>query len=217
MQAFICATPLTLRSSLSHHALTPLRTHTPLRAHTPALARRAPRAHLDTGLALATNPAWLTSLADAFGTLGMPKWLVTYGHPAMMAFMVVGMGGGGAAAGWAGRLNGDKREGVKQKALHENIMVAFWMLAFLGGSGGVLSTAMQGYDIFESPHAASAALVLTMLSAVGVYAYSGFSLGNDGSPKAKMKGRTIHAWLGAATMGVFLIHGALGVNILLQG
>lgn len=177
----------------------------------------APRASLDAAVAVAANPAWLEGVAGAFKTLNMPPWLVSYGHPAMMGLMVLGMGAPGAAFGWAGRLNADKRAGVQQKQTHENIMLAFWLLAFLGGSGGVLSTAMQGYDVLESPHAASAAVVLVMLSAVGTYAYSGFKLGNDGSPKARMQGRSLHAYLGAATMVAFLIHGALGVNILLQG
>lgn len=133
----------------------------------------------------------------------------------MMAFMVLGMGMPGAVIGWAGRNNEDKRQGVKQKQLHEQIMLAFFLLAILGGSGGTLSVAMQGYDIWDTPHFKSAALVLSLLAANSVLAYSGFTIGQDGTPKGRLQGRKVHAYLGAATMAAFLVHGFLGVKILL--
>lgn len=166
-------------------------------------------------LSVAANPGAVDAIAKAFGTLNLPTWAVEWGHPAMMGFMILGMGMPGAAFGWQGRLNEDKKAGLKQKTLHENIMVAFGLLAFLGGTGGTLSVAMQGYDIFQTPHAISAAVVLAALFANAVLAYSGFSIGSDGSPKAKLKGRTIHAYLGAATMAIFVIHAIIGVNVLL--
>lgn len=133
----------------------------------------------------------------------------------MMAFMVLGMGMPGAYIGWQGRLNEDKKAGVKQKRLHETIMIAFFLLAFLGGVGGTLSVAMQGYDIWESPHFKSAAVCLALLGANSVVAYSGFTVGNDGTPKGRLQGRTLHAYLGGAGMAAFLIHGVLGAKILL--
>lgn len=132
-----------------------------------------------------------------------------------MTFMVLGMGAPGAAIGWQGRLNDNKKDGVKQKQLHENIMLAFFLLAFLGGTGGTLSVAMQGYDVWETPHFKSAALVLTMLGINSAIAYTGFTIGNDGSPKGRLQGRKIHAWFGAITMATFLVHGVLGAKILL--
>lgn len=186
-------------------------------------AARAPRCartrmaaeQLQSAVTLAANPAALQSVADAFGTLGMPKWLVEWGHPAMMTTMVLGMGTPGAVLGWKGRLNSDKKAGVKEKALHENIMLAFFLLAILGGTGGTLSVAMQGYDVWETPHFMSAAAVLSLLTVNSVIAYSGFSIGGDGSPKARLAGRKFHGYLGAATMGLFLVHGVLGAKVLL--
>lgn len=133
----------------------------------------------------------------------------------MMAFMVLGMGTPGAVLGWRGRVNEDRKAGVKQKQLHENIMLAFFLLAVLGGTGGTLSVAMQGYDVWQSPHFLSAALVLGMLAVNSIIAYSGFAIGSDGSAKGRLRGRKIHAWFGAATMATFLLHGVLGANILL--
>jgi Protein of unknown function (DUF4079) len=182
-----------------------------------ALPRAPPRSSLaEVGGALAANPAALETLSGAFKTLGMPVWLVQWGHPAMMGFMVLGMGVPGAAFGWAGRLNIDKRRGVQQKQTHENIMLAFVMLAALGGFGGTLSVAMQGYDVWESAHAKSAAAILAMLVGSAVFAYTGFALGTDGSPKARLTGRKVHAYFGTVAMSLFLVHAYLGVKILLE-
>lgn len=161
------------------------------------------------------NPAFVQKIAGAFQTLNMPEPLVSYGHPAMMGFMVLGMGLPGAVIGWQGRLNEDKRKGVEQKKLHENIMLAFFLLAILGGSGGTLSTAMQGFDIWETAHAKSALLVLLLLGANSLLAYSGFTIGNDGTPKGRRQGRKLHSYFGIAVMAVFAIHAFLGVQILL--
>lgn len=133
-----------------------------------------------------------------------------------MGFMILGMGVPGAAIGWAGRLDEDKKAGVKKKQLHENIMLAFFLLAFLGGTGGTLATAMSGFDIFESAHAKSAATVLLLLLANTVLAYSGFSIGNDGSPKGRRSGRKLHAYFGSAAMAAIFVHAFLGIRILLE-
>lgn len=183
------------------------------RAHVSA----SPRMSLaSSALTVAANPAALESLSNALKTLNMPDWLVQWGHPGMMSFMVLGMGVPGATLGWLGRLNDNKPEGVKQKQTHENIMLAFAMLAALGGFGGTISVAMQGYDVWQSPHAKSAAAILAFLAANAIIAYSGFSVGNDGSPKGRLQGRKLHAYLGSATMAVFLIHAYLGVKILTE-
>lgn len=161
---------------------------------------------------LSENPMFLQKIAEVFK--GLPEPVVEYGHPAMMAVMVLGMGVPGAYIGWQGRLNEDKRAGVEQKKLHENIMLAFFLLAFLGGTGGTLSTAMQGYDIWESAHAKSALVVLLLLGANSIIAYTGFTIGTDGTPKGRLQGRKFHAYFGVATMLAFLVHAGLGVNIL---
>ncbi|PXF49442.1 hypothetical protein BWQ96_00758 [Gracilariopsis chorda] len=210
--AFITATPL-LTPKSSRRASLCTRRNAPYTTVRPAL-RMALDPNLPTHL-LAANPVWLTKVADAIATLNLPKWLVEWGHPGMMAFMVLGMGTPGAYIGWQGRLNPDKRAGVAQKRLHENIMIAFFLLAFLGGTGGTLSVAMQGYDIWQSPHFISSAVVLAMLAVNSTLAYSGFTIGNDGTPKGRLQGRKLHAYFGIATMLAFLVHGALGALILL--
>lgn len=185
----------------------------PMRRASPAMVLDAVTAttHL-----LTENPAVLQKVADAFNTLGLPEPVTTYGHPVMMAGLVLGMGVPGAFFGWQGRLNDDKKAGVKQKQLHENVMLAFFILAFLGGTGGTLSVAMQGYDIWESKHAISALVVLFLLGANSLLAYTGFTVGNDGTPKGRIQGRKLHAYFGIATMASFFVHALLGVSILLE-
>lgn len=162
-------------------------------------------------LELAANPAWLVKVGDAVGTLPFPPAVVKYGHPALMGFMLLGMGTPGGVIGWLGRTNDDKVAGAKQKQLHENIMLAFWLLAFAGATGGILSTVMQGKDILQSPHALSAGVVLALLTANATVAYSGFSIGGDSTSAGRQQGRTLHAYLGAGTMVALLVHGVLGV------
>lgn len=164
---------------------------------------------------LSANPAWIQKLADAVGTLNIPEPVTTYGHPAMMGLMVLGMGLPGTLIGWNGRLNENKKNGVQQKKLHENIMLAFYLLTFFGGFGGTLATAMGGYDIWQTPHAISALVVLLLLGGNSALAYSGFTVGNDGTPKGRLQGRKLHSYFGVAIMAAFSVHALLGVSILL--
>lgn len=50
----------------------------------------------------------LTPAADYFSTLGVPEWLVHWGHPGNMAVVLFAMGGYGAAyLGWQIRVSDD--------------------------------------------------------------------------------------------------------------
>lgn len=133
-----------------------------------------------------------------------------------MAFMVLGMGVPGAAIGWVGRVNKSKKDGAAQKRLHAKVMAAFYLLAFLGGTGGTLATAMQGYDIWTTVHFKTAVAVLVLLGMNSALAGSKFKLGNDGSGKGMLAGRKLHAYFGTAVIVAFFAHGALGLKMLLE-
>lgn len=227
MYAFVSAVPTNvLQAHTFKQAATPV-SHGPRHcAWIPAAGKFRQKRSGDAGLTMVVdplgtttrliseNPVFLQKIAQVFK--GVPEPLSVYGHPVMMATMIFGMGVPGAYIGWQGRLNEDKRAGVGQKKLHENIMLAFFLLAILGGSGGTLATVMQGYDIWESAHAKSSLIVLLLLAANSVIAYTGFTIGTDGTPKGRLQGRKFHAYFGIATMLVFLIHAGLGVSILLS-
>eukprot|EP00188_Purpureofilum_apyrenoidigerum_P002537 Plantae.Rhodophyta-Purpureofilum_apyrenoidigerum.ctg26039.p1 GENE.Plantae.Rhodophyta-Purpureofilum_apyrenoidigerum.ctg26039~~Plantae.Rhodophyta-Purpureofilum_apyrenoidigerum.ctg26039.p1 ORF type:complete len:211 (+),score=24.14 Plantae.Rhodophyta-Purpureofilum_apyrenoidigerum.ctg26039:216-848(+) len=160
----------------------------------------------DAVVTVAANPAWLQKVAAAFDSMGIPAPIIKWGHPAAMGTMIAFMGIPGAAIGWLGRLSEDKKRGVNLKRLHESVMVAFLLLAFAGATGGTLSTAEQKIDIWQSTHFKSALVVLGLLTANAVLAYSGFG----SNPQSRTKGRTVHSYLGAATMVGLVIHGAIG-------
>ncbi|GJQ15015.1 hypothetical protein GpartN1_g6806.t1 [Galdieria partita] len=157
-----------------------------------------------------SNPLVIQRIADYFKTLGIPESVEKYGHPVMMAIMIVFLGGATAYYGWMGRLNPDKKKGVKQKSFHSNLATAFWLLAFAGASGGTLSVAMQGYPVWKSPHALSAFAVLLGLTVNAWIAFSGFGT----TPTKRMSGRKVHAYLGTVTMVLLLFHSILGSSIL---
>ena len=166
------------------------------------------------------NPLVIQRVADYFNTLGIPKSVVEYGHPVMMGVMVLAMGFGGGLTGWAGRLNSDKRRGAQQKSLHANIMGAFTLLALLGGSGGLLSVAMQGFPVGQSTHAITAVVVLALLMVNGTIAGTGFGAGGKRGKEATdaiRQGRQVHAYLGAAILAALAVHAAFGMQILLGG
>jgi hypothetical protein len=164
------------------------------------------------------NPLVIQRIADYFKTLSIPEPVVEYGHPVMMTIMVAAMGLGGAYLGWAGRLNPDKRAGVKQKQTHATVMGAFTLLAFLGASGGMLSVAMQGFPVGQSAHALSAVLVLVLLSFNGIYAGTGFGAGSKRgreATEAAAQGRRVHAYLGVAIVAALLLHAFLGLQMII--
>mmetsp|Transcript_21936 Transcript_21936/g.37849 ORF Transcript_21936/g.37849 Transcript_21936/m.37849 type:complete len:132 (+) Transcript_21936:459-854(+) len=131
----------------------------------------------------------------------------------MMGIMVPTMGLYGAYLGWKGRVNENKKEGVNDKKLHENLMTAFWLLSFAGATGGILSTAMQGYDIGESVHSKTALAMLLMLTINGFFAWSGFG---GSTPKERIQGRTYHTYFGFLIVGVMLAHSAAGIKLLFE-
>lgn len=77
-------------------------------------------------------------------------------------------------------------------------------------SGGTLSVAMQGYPVWKSPHALSAAAVLLGLTANAFIAFSGFG----DTPAKRLSGRKLHAYFGTAVMVLLLVHSVIGFSLL---
>jgi Protein of unknown function (DUF4079) len=103
----------------------------------------------------AINPiqASLQPIAENLNQLGLPDWLVHWGHPGNMAVVLIAMGGYGALyLGWQIRLSDDADVIEKAKDMHPKLAAGMSVFFALGAIGGLLSLTMQGKDIMSSPH-----------------------------------------------------------------
>ncbi|KAF8066288.1 NDB1 [Scenedesmus sp. PABB004] len=108
--------------------------------------------------------AALTPAADYFSTLGVPDWLVHWGHPGNMAVVLLAMGGYGSYLGWQIRLSDDGDLVAKAKDLHPKLTAGMFFFFALGATGGMMSLIMQGKPIFESSHVWTGLAGLSLLS-----------------------------------------------------
>jgi hypothetical protein len=69
------------------------------------------------------NPAYefLKGQADTFSTLGLPEWLIHWGHPGNMFVVLLAMGGYGGWLGWQIRLSDDDDLITKAKDMHPKV------------------------------------------------------------------------------------------------
>lgn len=148
----------------------------------------------------------LEPIANQFRNLGIPAPIVHWGHPLMMAIVVLVMGSFVGWVGWRGRLVADKDAAIKSRADHRKL--APWMFLFLslGYTGGVLSLVMQHQAIIESPHFWTGSIVLVLLALNAVISMSGF-----GGNRPSM--RTVHAYLGSRALCILFLHAVLGLKL----
>ncbi|MDX2212899.1 MAG: DUF4079 domain-containing protein [Oculatellaceae cyanobacterium bins.114] len=147
----------------------------------------------------------LEPIAAWFRTLGVPEPIVHWGHPAMMAIVVLVMGSFVGLAGWRGRvLTGEAS--VKSREDHRKLAPLMFLFIALGYTGGVLSLVMQHKPILQSPHFFTGSLALVLLGINAVIALTGF-----GKDKGIM--RSLHAYLGSAALCLLFLHGVLGLKL----
>lgn len=149
----------------------------------------------------------LTPIAAWFNSFGMPEVIVHWGHPVMMGTVIFVMGGYVAYAGWQSRLNPDPAIADKNRTDHRKL--APWMFLFLtlGYTGGILSLVMHDHPLLESPHFLTGSIALLLLAINGMFSTFGFG----GSQKETF--RSVHAYLGAGIMILFLVHTAFGLSL----
>jgi fucose 4-O-acetylase-like acetyltransferase len=147
---------------------------------------------------------WLQPIADFFLRLSVPEPIVHWGHPVMMGIVLVFMGSFAALTGWRGRLATDPQ--VAQQAWGEHRKLVPWLYIFLalGYSGGLLSLVMQGQEILQSPHFVTGTLVLAGLTLNALLAVAMQQRGAI---------RTLHAYVGSATLAVAAVHMVVGVQL----
>jgi len=142
----------------------------------------------------------LKPLADWFSSFGIPQPIVQWGHPAMMGIVIFVMGTFTAGIAWQGRLS----RNPKALAFHAKLAPLLFTFIALGYTGGVLSLVMQDKPIFASGHFWTGSLVIVLLAANGLLAATKFGKG---------KLRSLHAYLGTATMALLFLHAFLGLGL----
>ncbi|KAI7835550.1 hypothetical protein COHA_010554 [Chlorella ohadii] len=155
----------------------------------------------------AVNPLadFLQGQADYFSTLGLPQWLVQWGHPGNMAVVLFAMGIYGCGyLGWRIRLSEDAGEVAVAQDLHPKLAVGMTIFFALGALGGSMSMLMQGKDLWSSGHFTTGVIGLVLLGLQGM-----LSAFFEDDPNA----RGLHAYFGSAILALFLVHGALGLQL----
>ena len=141
----------------------------------------------------------------------LQDFLLKYGHPITMVLLLSMMMGGGYL-GWQIRKGHGMDKtwytfGEVVKRQHPKVMLVTLPLFFIGGQTGLLSTLVQGRSIFSSGHSVTAAMGLAALTLQATV-----PLFFRGNPKL----RTFHAYFGTATLALLAVHGAQGINLLIN-
>ncbi|KVH90414.1 uncharacterized protein LOC112521670 [Cynara cardunculus var. scolymus] len=134
----------------------------------------------------------------------LPGWLVHWGHPGNMAVVLFAMGGYGTYLGFRIRFSDDVEEKAMAKDLHPKLLAGMFFFFALGATGGVTSLLTSDRPIFESPHAVTGLIGLTLL-AIQTALPTLFE-GNPGL-------RNVHGILGSGIMTLFVVHAALGLQL----
>lgn len=151
--------------------------------------------------------AGLEPIASWFRSLGTPEPIVHWGHPAMMAIVVLVMGTSVVWTGWQGRLltATDDAAAAQKRMEHKKIAPLMFLFIVLGYTGGVLSLVMQEQPILASPHFWTGSVAIALLAINSLIAAFGFSKG---------KGfRTVHATVGSIAMAILIVHGIFGLQL----
>ncbi|KAF8396548.1 hypothetical protein HHK36_018172 [Tetracentron sinense] len=167
--------------------------------------------------------ATVRSLAGPFVELvkswDLPNWLVHWGHPGNMvvgagygcnvgavgmAVVLFAMGGYGTYLGFRLRFSDDAEEKAMAKDLHPKLLGGMFFFFALGATGGITALLTSDKPIFESPHAVTGLIGLSLLTIQTIL--PALFEGNPGL-------RNVHGILGSGIMSLFLIHAALGLQL----
>ncbi|GAB2226996.1 hypothetical protein Droror1_Dr00008795 [Drosera rotundifolia] len=143
-------------------------------------------------------------IIELIKTWSLPDWLVHWGHPGNMAVVLFAMGGYGTYLGFQIRSSDSVEAKAKAKDLHPKLMAGMFFFFALGATGGVTSLLTSDRPIFESPHAITGIIGLSLLT-IQTILPSLFE-GNPGL-------RNVHGILGSGIMTLFLVHAALGLQL----
>jgi Protein of unknown function (DUF4079) len=148
----------------------------------------------------------LEPIAAWFRGMNLPEPIVHWGHPAMMAIVVLVMGSVVGLTGWRGRQVADPSQAKENRMKHRQIAPLMFLFIGLGYTGGVLSLVMQDKPILQSPHFWTGSAAILLLSINAAIAATGFGKNNAGL-------RTAHAYLGSTVLCLLFLHGLLGLKL----
>jgi len=151
--------------------------------------------------------SYFNLFAPTLKGLNLPPVLLHWFHALNMGVVLVGMGGYGAYLGWNMRLNPSEKMalasgpnlGKSTSEMHKTLMTAMGVIFFLGANGGIVLALVQDKPITESVHFTTAMIGFALLATQGSITKA-FAGGNA------QVARTVHAFLGTATMGLFVFH-----------
>lgn len=121
--------------------------------------------------------------------------------------MLFAMGGYGTFLGFRIRLSDDVEEKAMANDLHPKLLAGMFFFFALGATGGVTALLTSDKPIFESPHAVTGLIVLSLLTIQTILPWL-----FEGNPSL----RKVHGILGSSIMTLFLVHAALGLQLSLS-
>jgi Protein of unknown function (DUF4079) len=147
-------------------------------------------------------------LLDNVRRADLPEAVIHWSHPVTMVALALPLALGGAYLGWQIRLadsssSSSSSSGAARK-LHAPLMTGALLLFVFGVQGGIASLLLQNHSLLDSPHAATAGVLLALFSLQGLV---GMNMGGNATA------RTAHAAVGTAAIAALLGHAALGLQL----
>mmetsp|Transcript_1700 Transcript_1700/g.4014 ORF Transcript_1700/g.4014 Transcript_1700/m.4014 type:complete len:249 (+) Transcript_1700:36-782(+) len=161
--------------------------------------------------------SYFNLFVPAIKSIGIPAAGIKWLHGANMGLVLVAVGGFASALGW--QIRGNPKASGELAALgpfpnfgkttadlHKELMGVMTFIFFLGAQGGLALQLVQGKPIMESAHFTSALVGFALLATQA-------TLTTTFKGENAKTGRTVHAFLGSATMGVFFFHAYQGLQL----
>jgi Protein of unknown function (DUF4079) len=152
-------------------------------------------------------------LLDNVRRADLPDAVIHWSHPVTMVALALPLALGGAYLGWQIRLgnNGNSSSSSSSSSsstaarrLHAPLMAGALLLFVFGVQGGIASLLLQNHSLLDSPHAATAGVLLALFSLQGLV---GVNMGNNSTA------RTAHTAVGTAAIAALMGHAALGLQL----
>ena len=138
----------------------------------------------------------------------IPSALIKWFHGVNMGIVLATMATFGAFLGW--KIRGGEGDieftGKTARELHPTLMGLAFLFFFLGGQGGLVLLDVQNQPILNSTHFVTGSIGIALLAFQGLLPKFFASENGEGL-------RTVHAYLGSATMLLLFVHAGFGLQL----